>query len=51
MLIEMTPEQYAARLELILVQMIQERQSPFLIEEVRRLWHETRRSAGLPVDC
>lgn len=48
MKVETTMEMYASSLEALLAELVRERASPFLIEEIHRLWHEARESAGLP---
>lgn len=48
MRIDYTPEMYANDLEQELVNLVRERASPQLIDEIRKLWHEVRKHAGMP---
>lgn len=48
MRIDYTPEMYANDLEQELVNLVRERARPQLIDEIRKLWHEVRKHAGMP---
>ena len=48
MRIDYTLEMYANDLEQELVNLVRERARPQLIDEIRKLWHEARKHAGMP---